>query len=310
MNRRITTVTTTTAIAAAATLTAALLSAGTAGAAGAAGTAHALAAHDDGYRVRAGHTLQGSGLFRNDRGDRLTLTTHTSPAHGSLSLNPDGSFRYTPAAGFTGTDTFTYTVTDAVSLYPTRLPPLATIGGVKLTGGAYGSSLAPVPGSRDEFYGLTDRGPNVDGPDGEKILPLPGFTPAIGRFRLVHGQAVLEKRIPLREADGTPYTGRVNPQAATGRDDATGPALRDPHADPVLRSAVRRAVRRPRAERQPQPLPLQGICPGVLGALHADRSTPSTSPGPTPTQSPRSARSPASCGYRGRVPDGGGRLGC
>lgn len=189
---------------------------GTAEAAPGHGHGHALAANDDAFRVRAGHTLNGAGLFRNDHGDRITLTTHTSPAHGSLSLNPDGTFRYTPAAGFTGTDTFTYTVTDAVGLYPTHLPPLATIGGVKITGGAYGSSLAPVPGSRDEFYGLTDRGPNVDGPDGVKVLPLPGFTPAIGRFRLAGRKATLERTIPLREADGTPYTGRVNPQAATG----------------------------------------------------------------------------------------------
>jgi Esterase-like activity of phytase/Bacterial Ig domain len=177
---------------------------------------HPLAANDDAYHVRAGHTLDGSGLFRNDSGDRITLTTHTSPAHGSLTLNPDGTFRYTPAAGFAGTDTFTYTVTDAVSLYPTHLPPLATIGGVKITGGAYGSALAPVPGSHDEYYGLTDRGPNVNGPNGEKILPLPGFTPAIGRFRLANGKATLVKTIPLREADGTPYTGRVNPEATTG----------------------------------------------------------------------------------------------
>jgi hypothetical protein len=204
----------TTAITAAATVTLAL----TGGAAEATPTTHghALTARDDAYGTRAGHTLNGSGLFRNDKGDRITLTSHTSPAHGSLSLNADGSFRYTPAAGFTGTDTFTYTVSDAVGLYATHLPPLATIGGVPITGGAYGSSLAPVPGSRDEYYGLTDRGPNVDGTDGEKILPLPGFTPAIGRFRLVDRKAVLEKTIPLREADGTPYSGRVNPQATTG----------------------------------------------------------------------------------------------
>jgi VCBS repeat-containing protein len=71
----------------------------------------------------------GGGLLRNDRGDRVTLTARTSPAHGSLSLNPDGTFAYTPAAGFTGTDTSSYTVTDAVSLYLTRPPPLATICG-------------------------------------------------------------------------------------------------------------------------------------------------------------------------------------
>jgi hypothetical protein len=203
-----------TAVTAASAVALSLALGGTAGAAPAHG--RTLAPHDDTYRVRAGHTLSASGLFRNDDGDPITLTSHTSPAHGSLSLNLDGTFRYTPAPGFTGTDTFTYTVTDAVRRYPTHLPPLATIGGVKITGGAYGSALAPVPGSRDEYYGLTDRGPNVDGPDGEKILPLPGFTPSIGRFRLAGGKATLERKIPLREADGTPYTGRVNPEATTG----------------------------------------------------------------------------------------------
>jgi hypothetical protein len=196
----------------AATLALAMLGGGTAEA----GTGHGPHARDDAYRVRTGRTLDAAGLFRNDSGDPITLTAHTSPAHGSLTLNADGTFRYTPAAGFTGTDTFTYTVTDAVRLYATHLPPLATIGGVPLTGGAYGSSLARVPGSRDEYYGLTDRGPNVDGPDGEKVLPRPGFVPAIGRFRLVGRKAVLERTIPLRAADGTPYSGRVNPQAATG----------------------------------------------------------------------------------------------
>jgi hypothetical protein len=32
----------------------------------------------------------------------------TGPAHGSLTLNPDGSFRYTPASNFVGNDSFTY----------------------------------------------------------------------------------------------------------------------------------------------------------------------------------------------------------
>ena len=185
---------------------------------GAAG-ARTDAPRDDAYRVRAGHALdvRGAGVLRNDAGHPDTLVAHSSPSHGSLALNPDGSFRYTPAAGFTGTDSFTYTVSDAVHLYSTHLPPLATIGGVKITGGAYGSGLAPVPGRPGEFYGLTDRGPNVDGPaENEKILPLPAFQPAIGRFRLTRGRAVLERTIPLRAADGTPYDGRVDPQAATG----------------------------------------------------------------------------------------------
>jgi VCBS repeat-containing protein len=36
-------------------------------------------------------------------------------AHGTVSMNPDGSFTYTPAAGFTGTDTFTFGVHDLLA---------------------------------------------------------------------------------------------------------------------------------------------------------------------------------------------------
>ncbi|MFI5609506.1 esterase-like activity of phytase family protein [Amycolatopsis sp. NPDC051903] len=193
-----------------------LVATGTASAHG--GDHTAFAARDDHYGTRAGQPLQvhGDGVLGNDGPGGGAIVRHTTPAHGSLALNPDGTFRYTPAAGFHGRDSFTYSVSDAVQLYPTDLPPLATIGGVKITGGAYGSALTPVPGSRDEFYGLTDRGPNVDAPDGSKVEPLPDFDPAIGKFRLKNGKAVLEKRIPLRANDGSPYNGQVSTAADTG----------------------------------------------------------------------------------------------
>src|SRR6185437_13837300 len=38
------------------------------------------------------------------------------PAHGQLTLNTDGSFTYTAATGFHGTDSFTYDDTDATGL--------------------------------------------------------------------------------------------------------------------------------------------------------------------------------------------------
>jgi hypothetical protein len=104
----------------------------------------------------------------------------------------------------------------SVKVYATHIASLAKIGGVTITGGGYGSSLTRVPRTHDEFYGLTDRGPNVDGPNGTKVEPLPGFDPAIGKFRFTHGKAVLLKRIPLRAHDGTPYSGRVNTLADTG----------------------------------------------------------------------------------------------
>lgn len=104
----------------------------------------------------------------------------------------------------------------STTAYREQVRPLGTIGGVTVTGDGFGSAVAPVPGHPDQVYGLTDRGPNVDGPDGTKIEPYPDFTPAIGRFRLRHGKAELLRTIPLRAADGTPYNGQVNSQADTG----------------------------------------------------------------------------------------------
>lgn len=38
------------------------------------------------------------------------------PSHGTIVINPDGTLTYTPAAGFTGKDTFQYRVCDVLAL--------------------------------------------------------------------------------------------------------------------------------------------------------------------------------------------------
>jgi hypothetical protein len=56
------------------------------------------------------------GVLTNDTDiDSPTLTARigTAPLHGTVTLNANGSFTYTPAAGFVGTDSFTYTANDA-----------------------------------------------------------------------------------------------------------------------------------------------------------------------------------------------------
>ena len=55
------------------------------------------------------------GVLGNDsdpEGDQLTAIKLSDPQHGSLSLNGNGSFAYTPAPGFTGSDSFTYKAND------------------------------------------------------------------------------------------------------------------------------------------------------------------------------------------------------
>jgi large repetitive protein len=45
-------------------------------------------------------------------GDRLTVTATSAPAHGTVTINADGTVTYTPVDSYVGTDSFTYTVCD------------------------------------------------------------------------------------------------------------------------------------------------------------------------------------------------------
>ena len=69
------------------------------------------------YSVTAGSVLNVSapGVLGNDSDiDSASLQAQfaTAPAHGALTLNPNGSFTYTPAAGYWGPDSFTYVAAD------------------------------------------------------------------------------------------------------------------------------------------------------------------------------------------------------
>ena len=48
-------------------------------------------------------------------GGTLTYAKTTDPLHGSVTVNPDGSYTYTPTGNYSGADSFTYTVTDVAS---------------------------------------------------------------------------------------------------------------------------------------------------------------------------------------------------
>ena len=69
----------------------------------------------------AGHTLTSTfGVLGNDTGKNglaltASLAPNGGPQHGTLALNPNGSFVYTPDAGFAGTDSFTYVAADSLS---------------------------------------------------------------------------------------------------------------------------------------------------------------------------------------------------
>jgi Ca2+-binding RTX toxin-like protein len=80
------------------------------------GLAPAVAAAADGYRAlqETQLTVQAPGVLANDtRGSAAQLVN--GPAHGTLVLSGDGSFTYTGAEDFIGTDSFSYTASDGPS---------------------------------------------------------------------------------------------------------------------------------------------------------------------------------------------------
>lgn len=81
-------------------------------------------ANNDSYIGQKNTTLNVSapGVFGNDSDDlAFTLASFdaTSVNGGTVTVNADGSFSYTPATGFVGIDTFTYTITDTPGLTDT-----------------------------------------------------------------------------------------------------------------------------------------------------------------------------------------------
>jgi VCBS repeat-containing protein len=80
--------------------------------------ASAPVGNSDSYAVFADTTLAigaAAGVLANDTdedNDTLTAVLSTGPSHGTLTLNSDGSFQYTPTAGYVGSDSFLYFAND------------------------------------------------------------------------------------------------------------------------------------------------------------------------------------------------------
>ena len=115
-----------------------------------------LAINPDYYSVPENGTLNVSaakGLLQNDyvSSGTLVATSYYQPNHGTLSVSIDGSFSYTPNAGFTGTDSFMYYAgngttnglsTNTITVYhpaPVAAPDVYTVE-------AGGSLSVPAPG--------------------------------------------------------------------------------------------------------------------------------------------------------------------
>jgi VCBS repeat-containing protein len=85
-------------------------------------------------------------------GDSVTVSSVADAPHGSTSLNPDGTIRYTPDPNYNGTDSFTYTIGDgaggsatgtvSVTIAPVNDAP--TVAPVANQNGVVGTPVSPV----------------------------------------------------------------------------------------------------------------------------------------------------------------------
>lgn len=91
---------------------------------------------------------------------------------------------------------------------------------LEIRNGGFGSDAAAHPTHPNQFYGLTDRGPNADYKGrlgaGKQFL-VPSYTPKIGLFEIqADGSISKLKEILLKDTNGNPITGLPNPIALGG----------------------------------------------------------------------------------------------
>lgn len=104
---------------------------------------------------------------------------------------------------------------------------------LEIRGGGYGSDAAAHPTNPNQFYALTDRGPNADfdgiAGKGKQFL-VPNYTPSIGLFELqTDGKIIKVKEIMLKDSNGNPISGLPNPKAFGG----TNEIPYDVHGQPM-----------------------------------------------------------------------------
>ncbi|MGD2136627.1 MAG: DUF4347 domain-containing protein [Gammaproteobacteria bacterium] len=111
------------------------------------GSNDAPATGDDSFAVNEDATLNDSVLANDSDIDHDTLTARlvSGTANGTLVLNPDGSFSYTPDAGFSGHDSFTYLADDGNGVTSTATVTITVNESIALPG--EGDNPAVTPGA-------------------------------------------------------------------------------------------------------------------------------------------------------------------
>ena len=163
-------------------------------------------------------------VLGNDSGTDIGITALGTPSSGTAAI-VGTRILYRPAVGFSGSATIGYTIGDGRRHGTVRRGVLGQSNNTLIHDSGYGSALVPI--NADEYYLLTDRGPNIDGATStEKVFPIPTYQPRIGRFaRQSDGSFALVSTVLLTRPDGTTaISGLPNPANSTSETakDTTG----------------------------------------------------------------------------------------
>ncbi|MGQ0622323.1 MAG: Ig-like domain-containing protein [Panacagrimonas sp.] len=162
------------------------------------------------------------GVLGNDtdaNGDALTAARVAEPSHGNLTLNPNGSFSYTPDANYNGPDSFTYrandgaansnTVTVGITVTPVNDAPVAVANPNFLTvveGGSGSTGSNSVLSNDTDADGGPLTAMLVAGPANDSAFNLM----ANGRFSYTHdGSNTTTDSFTYRANDGTANSNTV-----------------------------------------------------------------------------------------------------
>ena len=108
-------------------------------------------------------------------GDPLTVTSNTNPSNGSVVMNANGTFTYTPNANFNGSDSFTYTISDGNGGSDTATV-FITVNPVNDAPDAVNDSFTTVEDTAVSGQVLT----NDSDPDGDPLTVIGNTNPSNG----------------------------------------------------------------------------------------------------------------------------------
>lgn len=94
-------------------------------------------AHDSSLSIGHDRTLSGIVSASDTENDVLAASVVSNVTHGNLSLNSNGTFVYTPTPGYSGSDSFTYNVSDGVASSGTATVNLSVLETAPTSGNDY-----------------------------------------------------------------------------------------------------------------------------------------------------------------------------